>query len=80
MSHMSMCDAPPQRKNRIVDFAFARRVADAGADRRGTSKCQAGKPRPDATNIARRLTADVGMCIGPFIFGYLPTYGHSQNH
>jgi hypothetical protein len=57
---MSKWDAPPQRKNRIVDLDRGRRAALTGAAIAGRPKAKPANPAPDATNIARRLRADVG--------------------
>jgi hypothetical protein len=67
---MSMCEAPPQRKNRIVDFAgFLRSgaVSDPKADFPKGSPKQAAV---DAVRNERLLSADenrgdgFGGCIG----------------
>ncbi len=56
MSHVSTCDAPPQRKNRIVDRAGALTGGAAMAiGASGTSPSPA-RPAPEATRNARRST------------------------
>ena len=58
---MSMCDDPPQRKNKMVDFAradFAAAVALATAGlatvEPGAPNCRPAKPTVEATKKARR--------------------------
>ena len=60
MSHMSMCDAPPHRKNRIVDLARPPVVSAAGAAaaRCGLPNCRPANPTPEATRNVRR-----GNCL-----------------
>ena len=55
MSQVSIWDAPPHRKNRIVDLAFPGRAADeVVAANAGVPKRSPAKPRLEATKNARR--------------------------
>ena len=60
MSHMSMCDAPPHRKNRMVDLALppeASTVSAARLERAGFPNATPPIPRLEATRNVRRETA-----------------------
>src|SRR4051812_46969686 len=83
MSHMSMCDAPPQRKNRIVDFAGLRSAAASAAgvaapEARGATRNPAN-PIVEATRKARRFIA--GRKRGEFTdAGGVPKGLHQLTH
>ena len=57
MSHMSMCDAPPQRKKRIVDLAGLRRGAAPDAPNAEGPKLKPARPAVEAARNVRRLCA-----------------------
>ena len=65
MSHMSMCDEPPQRKNRIVDFAGCLRGAAIDVPNAERPKLNPASPIDDAAMNARRLM--LGENSGTFI-------------
>jgi len=55
---MSMCEAPPQRKNRIVDFAGLRRRSAVSAPKADFPKGRPKHAAVDAVRNERLLSAD----------------------
>src|SRR5262245_36911088 len=72
MSHISMCDAPPHRKNRMVDLAVGCCAAGEAKDEPGRPNDNPANPSPDATSIVRRLMAGAVEALGNSIWLRLP--------
>src|SRR5690348_6060617 len=72
MSHMSRWDAPPLKKNRIVDLAFPLGPAAAsGAATKGRPNASPATPQLEATRKVRRETEPVALAISDSIFSNL---------
>jgi hypothetical protein len=60
---MSKWDAPPQRKNKMVDLARVRVERGEPGDDAGLPKVKPATPTPEATSIARRLITEALECM-----------------